>query len=288
MSMLRRFVLWLNRSYPQNYLIKNPYRGALVTAIFSFIFLVLYTPLNINPNHSKGFEGSMAIYSFSIVFPQIAIILILRKISFFSSTKEWNMLKEIIAVTVVLFGMGIFVYFMGFWLEGPKGRWNFSTFFDSIKITVLVGFIFFGFFSALNYRHRTTSHFHEENKPEKTEPEESKIQINSRLKNEELSFFPSQFLFAASDSNYVIFYLMLDGIIQKEMIRNSITDIEKQLCGIPGIFKTHRSFIVNLNKVRAKKGNALGYKLELEGIEEEIPVARNKAQSFNEQFNLIQ
>jgi DNA-binding LytR/AlgR family response regulator len=111
---------------------------------------------------------------------------------------------------------------------------------------------------------------------------EAKIHIISRLKKEELSFFPNQFLFAESDGNYVIFHLADDQKIRTELIRNSISEIERQLSGIPYFIRVHRAFIVNVKKVCSKKGNTLGYRLKIFDTEPEIPVSRNNVQAFDQ------
>ena len=111
---------------------------------------------------------------------------------------------------------------------------------------------------------------------------ENLIKISSQLKKEELSFYPSQFLYAESDGNYVVFYLNKDNLVKKEIIRNSINNIEQQLSEIPYFLRTHRAFIVNLKKVRSKQGNTLGYLIKLSDIEFKIPVSRNNTKIFNE------
>ena len=111
---------------------------------------------------------------------------------------------------------------------------------------------------------------------------EELIQIESRLKKEVLSFYPSQFIYAESDGNYVVFYLKDKENIRKEIIRNSISEIEKQLSVIPYFMRTHRAFIVNMKKIISKKGNTLGYRLKLLDIDSEIPVSRQNIQAFDQ------
>ena len=110
------------------------------------------------------------------------------------------------------------------------------------------------------------------------------IQISSKLKKEELSFYPNQFMYALSEGNYVDFYLNRNNQIQKETIRNSISNIEQQFSNIPYFIRTHRAYIVNLKKVINKQGNTLGYRLKLDGTSFEIPVSRQKAKAFDHQF----
>jgi DNA-binding LytR/AlgR family response regulator len=117
-----------------------------------------------------------------------------------------------------------------------------------------------------------------------TKKVEENIEIISKLKKEQLSFNPGQLLYATSDGNYVLFYLNRNNKIEKEIIRNSISDIEQQLSHIPYFMRTHRAFIVNVKEVRMQKGNTLGYRLKLFGIDTEIPVSRSYTQPFNQLF----
>jgi DNA-binding LytR/AlgR family response regulator len=116
---------------------------------------------------------------------------------------------------------------------------------------------------------------------QENQPSEDLIQISSQLKKEELSFYPSQFLYAESDGNYVVFYLSINNLVKKEIIRNSINSIEQQLSGIPYFLRIHRAFIVNLKKVRSKQGNTLGYMIKLSETEIKIPVSRKNTKDFN-------
>ncbi len=160
-----------------------------------------------------------------------------------------------------------------------------STFLDSCKYPLFIGIFPFGFFTLLNYRSLFAEEVFQEFGIQQAEPLssaiETKIQIISRLKKEELSFFPHQFLYAESDGNYVIFHLAGEQKIRTELIRNSLNEIECQLSGIPYFKRTHRAFIVNVKKVSSKKGNALGYRLKVFGSDSEIPVSRNNVKSFD-------
>jgi DNA-binding LytR/AlgR family response regulator len=111
---------------------------------------------------------------------------------------------------------------------------------------------------------------------------EELIHIESKLKKEELSFFPSQFIYAESDGNYVTFHLDIQGKTREVMIRNSISNIEQQLSGLPFCIRTHRAFIINTGKVTSRRGNTLGYRLKLAGADEEIPVSRQNIKSFDD------
>lgn len=282
--MIDKIYKWLNRKYPQNYIINNPYIGSLIIVIFCLAFLLLYKPLNTHPGESLSYISTMIVYSVSMTIPIVVLSIAIKKIRFFSNREEWTIFKELVTIIIILLGIGTTVYFIAFFVEEPGDRWNLKTYWDSCFNAFLVCFIPFAYFSLKNYRY--SLHIGENIGTEDIQsyPNEELISINSKLKNEGLSFYPSQFLYAMSDGNYVNFYLNDNDETKKEVIRNSISNIEGQLSEFPYLIRTHRAFIINIRKVIKKKGNSMGYKLEIEGIDEEIPVARQKIKIFDKLF----
>jgi hypothetical protein len=277
---------WFNKKFPQNFILNKPYIGALIFLVFGYVFLTLYKPLNIHAARSLSLELTMVAYCsiFSIII--VGSVKLIKHITFFSNDNEWTILKEILSILIILTGMGIAAYFAGFLIEEPAQRWNLSTFLDSCKITFLIGIIPFAFFTLINYRYifytDIVVYYKQANNQFIAEQPEELIRIGSQLKKEELSFYPSQFLYAESDGNYVVFYLTKNDLIKKEIIRNSINNIEQQLSGIPYFIRIHRAFIVNLKKVTSKQGNTLGYRIKLTDNEFKIPVSRQNTKVFNE------
>jgi len=214
------------------------------------------------------------------------IVKFLRSNRYFSNDMEWTILKEVVSIVIILGSMGLFIYLAGFLLEVHGNRWNLSTFLDSFKHSFLIGIFPLVFFTALNYRFLFVSEILQNYSPivssTQTVPPEALVNIGSRLKKEELSFYPAQFIYAESEGNYVVFYLKSETKIRKVVIRNSITEIEQQLSPIPFIMRTHRAYIVNIKKVSSIKGNTLGYHLKLFDTDTEIPVSRQNTQPFNQ------
>lgn len=256
--MLFKISRWLNKPYPQNIIIKRPLIGVLLFLLFSVCFAIIYKPLEVHESRLFNFEITMAVYFIISAIPLFGIIQLLKSVRYFSNQVEWTIGKEILSIIISLLWVGITVYFSAFVLEPPVERWNLRTFFNSLITASLIGIIPFLFFTLLNYRslffteiiknyNIDLNSFHFE-KPEEL------IRIQSQLKKEELAFFPHDFLYAESDANYIVFHLNVNGSIKKKTIRNSMGNIEDQLCAIPYYFRTHRAFIVNLKKVISRKG----------------------------------
>lgn len=285
---MRLIIDVLNKKYPQNYLIRNPLKGSLILIAYCLIFALLYNPLKTHAAQNFGYSATMAIYfSIATIFA-FMLIAALKTTSYYSKKKEWTFFKELTTVFFALSTMGIVVYLMGFVLEPPSSRWNLQTFWESYRIAFLFGIIPFAFFTFSNYRYLIVSEVVEDyvaNDNTLQNEKEEKIRINSQLKKEELAFYPNHLIYAEADGNYVNFYLDDEGKNRKETIRNSISDIEQQLAETKFIVRTHRAFIVNLKKIRSKKGNTLGYRLKLYGTDAEIPVSRQKVPLFDQLLN---
>lgn len=276
----------LSIKYPQNYIIKNPLQGSAVLFVFSFLFALIYHPLNTHESFFFGFELTMFVYTLATAIASILLILILKKVPFFSETEKWTLGKELLSIYLLLQFMGVVIFLLGFLIESPslESRWNLPTLLDSCKHTFLIYIFPFVFFSAASYKflflnfESTIKHFQDEKKLQ------LRVDIRSRLKKESLSFLANELLFAVSEGNYVVFHLLQEQKIKKIPIRNSISEIEKQLQDIPFFFRCHKGFIVNLNRVKSKKGNSSGYLLKIQHCEDTLPVSRKNTRQFDQRM----
>ncbi len=60
---MNRFFKFLNKYYPQNFIIEKPFAGTLIFVAFCYAFMILYKPLNTHPVGSFSYEMTMAIYN---------------------------------------------------------------------------------------------------------------------------------------------------------------------------------------------------------------------------------
>jgi hypothetical protein len=276
---------WLNKKYPQNYVIKNPFIGTIIFFIFCIFFAIVYKPLEVHESRFFSHNITVTVYFIIVAFPFYVLIKILKRIRYYSNADNWTIFREISSIVILLSGIGITVYFSGFLLEPPIQRWNIETFLNSLFSTFLIGIVPFGFFTVINYRYLLVTdiikNFNTEAYKTSAVQSEELIRIESQLKKEELVFYPDQLIYAESDGNYIVFHLNIENQAKKRIIRNSISNIEQQLAAFPFLFRTHRAFIINIKKVSSQKGNTLGYRLKLAGTDTEIPVSRQKTRDFD-------
>ncbi|GAO31880.1 LytTR family DNA-binding domain-containing protein [Geofilum rubicundum] len=273
----------LQARFPANLIIRRPGLGGWLIGLFCFLFLWLYRPLGAQPSKAFGFEMTMALYSVVVVLLIWGGISLLKKLPYFSEPARWTLLKELMAIVYILLFLGIGVYLAGFMIEDTSiDRWNLSTFLDSLKQAVLIGLLPFGFLLLKNVPYLLPGQRAEATGEPTADRVEAdpEVHINSSLKKEHLSFKLGDFLYAEAEGNYVAFHLLENQRPVKKLIRNSISNVEWQLSGHPDCFRSHRAFIVNLQKVARQQGNASGYRLSLQGTDVEVPVSRQKARDF--------
>ena len=105
-------------------------------------------------------------------------------------------------------------------------------------------------------------------------PEQRQNLLRLSAQNIELSIDEKDFLCVQSMENYCTFYFLEENSVKKVLIRISLSNALQQI-ETDSVKKCHRSYIVNLRKVKDLKGNAQGYKLILPEIDFEIPVSRS-------------
>ena len=91
-----------------------------------------------------------------------------------------------------------------------------------------------------------------------------------------LQLAATDLLCLAAADNYTQVYYRQKGELKKELIRNSLKNMEDSLGHSPRFYRCHRSFVLNLGQVQEITGNAQGYKVKLPLIRELVPVSRSR------------
>ena len=109
--MIAKIKNWLNRKFPQNFVIRKPLAGALIIALVSLLFMLLYQPLGAHPGKLLGFELTMSAYVLTGGLLVFLLVKGLKSIPFFADEQEWTILKELTGIVILLLGVGVAVYF---------------------------------------------------------------------------------------------------------------------------------------------------------------------------------
>ena len=99
-------------------------------------------------------------------------------------------------------------------------------------------------------------------------------EINSDNRKESLKISLDSLLFIVSVDNYIEVYLIENGNVNKKLVRYSLLRVEQDNMEIDELFRCHKSYIINKNKIESIVGNVAGYKLKLYNYDKQIPVSR--------------
>jgi DNA-binding LytR/AlgR family response regulator len=105
------------------------------------------------------------------------------------------------------------------------------------------------------------------------------IQIWSENRKESFTVDLDKLLFIEKKDNYVLIYYQHKKLVEKQLIRASLKDIEEKYLKLP-LTRCHLSYIVNLNKVIDYTGNSKGLKLSMSNLDRAVPVSSKYCQKI--------
>jgi ABC-type multidrug transport system fused ATPase/permease subunit len=202
----------------------------------------------------------------------------------FFNENSWTVGKQIffLLIIVLLIGTGNYLYssvFFSFSSNRLKDILFFQGFTLLVAIFPIAAIIFF---SYNRYLKKNLSEAVRMNSlisntvetPKESEQKNVKL-ISSNRGEDPLEIRLDELFFIRSDGNYLEIHYAVSDRPQQRLIRNTLTETEKQLHKhFPPLMRCHRSFIVNLEKVEKVQGNAQGLLLNLKNHHEKIPVSR--------------
>ncbi len=280
-------------------LLKQPYpfyyqgSSLLKISIYTFTFITLFyfsfTPFQINTDEHK--YGFLTVSMIHAIIPSLVFLLsglIFKMIGI--DDEKWTLQKELLFLIILLLVVGLGQYLIRDLIYNKWDNWAVQFLIEEIRNTFAMGIIFFSILIPVNYNRlyrtylaRAADLTNQLANDEKVENDT--VRIQTHVKSDDFDLNIERFLFAKSDGNYLEFYFEEDET--KQLKRISIKELASQLVSYPFIFKSHRSFIVNLTKVKKVAGNAQGYKLQLKGSKESAPVSRQLIPEFEKALNLL-
>lgn len=283
----------LLQPYPFSLNLRSGFRISFFIGIAVFFFLFIFKPFNLSAFHYQNkilliagygfisFAGTLfSLIGFPYIFPKYFI------------EANWKV-KDEIAITLWCF---VFIGFLNLLYSNVLGfvDISFYGFISYQLITFSVGFFPVSLFVILkqnnllkaNLKEAAAIHYNIEEKRGEVEnlnPQSSEIfYLSSENGRDQVQLTADQLLFISAAENYVEIHWLQNEIVQKTLLRNSISKIEEKLGTVNGFFRCHRTYIVNTRKITNVSGNAQGLKLELEKTEIKVPVARSQINAFRQ------
>jgi hypothetical protein len=112
-------------------------------------------------------------------------------------------------------------------------------------------------------------------------PVNTSLILTSKNQAQVLTIDSNSLLYITSADNYIELFWKEGGQIKKTLLRNTLTNIEKEIKKQYNfISRCHHSYVVNLKQIDSFTGNSAGYKIVIHGISVPIPVSRKYIDGF--------
>lgn len=261
-------------SYPKTESFKEILVSSAAAGILIYLFLIIFQPFGTDSfRHQYKY---LLLFPYSLIFGIAFMTADLAAIRF----KDWNVGSELLKATGILFLASILSYFYNIFFISHVTI-SFSNYLYMFLYCLAVGIPISTIYILSRYIYLKKIH---EKKAEQvsvylsgnpgTADRKATKTLFISSNNIELQISEKHFVCAQSMENYCSVYFYENEKITKTVLRISLYHLLNQI-QTDSVKKCHRSYIVNLDKVKKIQGNAQGYKLSLSEIDFEIPVSRS-------------
>lgn len=281
--------------YPQRYKFENLIKSSIVVFLIILLFLLMFKPFGV-------YDPELKMHYFFICFlhalaPAIILFVYFGVLNYFRKTKnqtKWTLLEEFIQIGALLVLIGTASFLMRDLLYNNPNNWSWNYFFEEIRNCFVAG-VFFYFFLRLStfyFESKKGSPFVLQFTPLTVKPEKtvlkSNIFITTQVKQDDFLLDMDQLLFAKADGNYIELTKSNGHQMTTEVKRISLTQFETQITDYPHLFRCHRTYLVNMYKIKQVAGNSQGYVLSFKETDIKIPVSRKQIDNFNSCYQQLQ
>lgn len=246
--------------------------------IFVALFLFLIRPFSIEGEWVDLAMASAGFGAVTVVFGWIFEFSTRYVFRLKMDGPSWTLGKWILTSIILIVWIGLGNYLFVNWLMDWRAMGYFS-FLRMIGYTSLIG-IFPVALSGVLIQLRETQK-NEESASDISENLKSSLEVGQTMvtlepeNGVELRVNASDIRYVEAMQNYVTVWFVQNGKVEKEVLRTTLTAIEKQLENTD-VIRCHRSYLVNVDCIETVSGNAQGLKLKLESITDfEVPVSRS-------------
>lgn len=273
--MVNRLIDFLNQPFPSSDDLRSQFQKAGAVGFFVFLFLFLIRPFGTDHIASSLIVWHTVLFGLITFLVTLFYDPLLRIIFGFEFDKpSWTFIKWLLSTAGLILLISVANFLTNTFVLG-YARFEWSGFIGQMYATFIVGIfptIFFGSIALLRNERKYVQvadeiEFHDSRRSQA----EEKAILQIRSEQETLEVDKDQLLYIEALQNYVVIH---QTTVAPVTLRATLKSMEEQLSPF-GIIRTHRSYLVNHDKIEKVAGNAQGLKLSLQSVESIVPVSRS-------------
>jgi hypothetical protein len=279
----------LNQPYPFIIEISRRIKQTFIVGFSIFTFFLVFKPFGFDNVPIAEVVKISAYYSAITIiiglFNNLLPPIILPK---YFNEPSWTLGKNIQWGLWNLFsyttGIGLFNY-----VVSDHSHFTFEGYVTLMMYIFVLGFSIASIMSVVNQNYLLKKHHKIAEALNKNLSKESLPSPENQIefiinKYRKIRFPLYKLFFVEAVGNYISIIYENNGI-KKDTIRETISGIEKKVCSSEELFRTHRSYIVNIRYIEKIIGDSQGLKIHLKGIDTTVPVSRSRIKKFRELFS---
>jgi len=270
--------LWLIKPHP---FIFNRYSVTVPGAI-TFLILVLFRPFGFALLGWGMLLGLALLFAAAASFSVWAVVHVLQYLSPRSFHEDaWTVGKELALILIVMGGIAALVFLFFVFMGGAsQGLWPLLEVVIVRTLAIsLLPILVMVLFEQYHYQKKQRLQAQKLNKRLQRQHGAAPsgiLQIEAENGKIALQLAPDEIIYLKSEGNYVEVFFLHTGKIEKKLVRNRLKVLEDKLPSST-FFRCHKSYVVNIGRIRRIEGNARNFELLLQGSTERIPVSRSKS-----------
>lgn len=269
---------------------QDTHRRNIFFSLFVTVFLLLFRPFGLNV---YSYERSYIIIGYGlIIWLTISLndFLAYRFLPGTFSEKKWTVAAQILWMVIQLFITGITCFFYAVAIDAfPQNLLSFFKIELYVLLSSIIPIVMFVLIKQ-NYLLRQNTRqaevlngeLHEQHNINTVQANADKIKFIWDNQNDRLEISPRQIDYITAQDNYFEVVWQEGDKINKKLLRGTLAKAEETAHPYPFLFRCHRAYIVNLDKIINIEGNAQGYRLQLQNNPEIIPVSRSKGKLMHQ------
>lgn len=305
MSKGNSFVTKLNRPYFLETRISKRWSTCFFFSAFVFLFLFIFQPFGLSTLPAGMLSVALSFALTTFILMSVLNILVLPLFPRYFLETTWTVQKELYwnVFNVLLIGLGnaLCAAFLKMIEVNPYNFLIFELYTITIAVFPITLTVFFkesqlyAKYSKqsaelnviIKEHHGVEVNINEGLKEQfiKLSPTEEVLIIRSENEKDNLELRLNDLIFIQSSDNYVEVHYLVKNDNQKKLIRTSLKAVAIDFENNKELFRCHKSYLVNVKKVKHVSGNAQGYKLHLVGTDSLIPVSRLYNMELKQRLN---
>ena len=283
--LLQPYPLWDNK--PRKFFI------LLGISLFVFSFLYVFKPFGLqnikDPSDPLVFAGYGIVSFVVMILLQFLLPSLLPSVF---NEDYWKVYKEILFTLIVISIIAIANMLYTSWLGFIHVSRETFLYFETTTLIVAIFPVTLSVFIKQNYLLRKnlkqSSKLSEKlyRKSRMAEWGGTIVQLNSENPKDNISAESKDIYYVAAADNYIEVYYLVNNNMKKAMLRSTLKNAHGKLKRFSNFYRCHRTYIVNLDKVKSVTGNSQGYKLILFDTEKSIPVSRTLTREVTQRLSI--